>query len=167
MLKPSTTAPALVVPRLSGTEFDLTKTDRETFIVFYRGLHCPACRRQLEALVPYLADFEDRGIDVIAVSMDTKDRASGAREEWDIAGIDIGYAMSEATARDWGLWISERVVDKEPPIFSEAAMTWVGSDKTVLAHWQQSVPFARPPFPDILSGIDFVRTNNRPPRGSA
>lgn len=167
MPKPATSAPTLSVPLLSGGRYDLADATRETFVIFYRGLHCPACRKQLEALVPLLPDFEERGLDIVAISMDEEARARKTQAEWAIDGISIGYEMPEAMAREWGLWISERVVEKEPPIFSEAAMTWVGADGTILAHWQQSVPFARPPFEDILSGINFVRTNNRPPRGAA
>lgn len=167
MLKPGHPAPDLSVPTLDGDGFDLSAQSGEVFIVFYRGVHCPACQKQLESLVPLLPEFAERGIFVVAVSMDEKARAERSAAEWQIDPIKIGYEMPEAIARDWGLWISERVVEKEPPLFSEAAMTWVGADGTVLAHWQNSVPFGRAPFGDILSGIDFVRTNNRPPRGAA
>ncbi|GIT91277.1 thioredoxin peroxidase [Jannaschia pagri] len=167
MPKPATAAPKLQVPLLSGGPYTLADQPREVLIVFYRGVHCPACRKQLEALVPLMPAFEERGIDVVAISMDEEDRAQKTQVDWAVDGIPIGYAMPEKMARDWGLWISERVVEKEPPIFSEAALTWVGADGTILAHWQQSVPFARPPFDDILSGIDFVRANGRPPRGAA
>ena len=167
MPKPATKAPALDVPLISGGRYRLSEAPRETLVIFYRGVHCPACRKQLETLVPLLPDFDRRGIDAVAVSMDEEARARRSAEDWDIAPIPLGYAMTEATAREWGLWISDRVVEKEPERFSEAAISWIGRDGTVLAHWQNSVPFGRPPFGELLSGIDFVRENNRPPRGAA
>ncbi|MGB3408899.1 MAG: peroxiredoxin-like family protein [Jannaschia sp.] len=167
MPKPATKAPDLEVPLISGGRFDLSKQTTETLVIFYRGLHCPACRKQLETLVGHLPAFAERGIDVVAVSMDEEARARQSATEWAVAPTPLGYGMSESTARAWGLWISERVAEKEPPIFSEAALTWVGADGTILAHWQNSVPFGRPPLGELLSGIDFVRANNRPPRGAA
>lgn len=167
MPKPGTKAPALTAMRLDGPDMDLASVGGEAFVIFFRGLHCPACRRQLEGLVPLLPDFAERGVTVMAVSMDPEERARTVSGEWEVGGIDIGHAMTEATARDWDLWLSDRVVEKEPPRFSEPAMTWVLADGTIGAHWQQSVPFGRPPFVDILSGIDFVRANDRPPRGTA
>ncbi|WP_298436620.1 peroxiredoxin [uncultured Jannaschia sp.] len=167
MPKPGTPAPALTAHRLDGPDMDLSAIPGEAFVVFFRGLHCPACRKQLEELVAHLPAFAERGLTVLAMSMDPEDRARTVAADWAVGGIDIGYGMTEGTARNWGLYVSDRVVEKEPPRFSEPALTWVLADGTVGAHWQQSVPFGRPAFADILSGIDFVRANDRPPRGAA
>ena len=53
--------------------------EKYTLIVFYRGLHCPVCKKQLESLKDKLDEFIDRGVNVIAISMDTEKRAE---ESW-------------------------------------------------------------------------------------
>lgn len=58
-------------------------------IVFYRGLHCPVCKKYLENLKSKLEDLSDRGVNVIAVSMDTEERAKRTGREWDITDLTI------------------------------------------------------------------------------
>nr|WP_299036170.1 redoxin domain-containing protein [uncultured Tenacibaculum sp.] len=37
-------------------------------VVFYRGLHCPLCKKYLQQLKKLLSEFEKRGVNVVAVS---------------------------------------------------------------------------------------------------
>ncbi len=79
-------------------------------------MHCPICKTQTEERV---GEFEKRGIKVLAASMDSEDRAGHQAEGWKIAGLKVGYALSEADARAWGLFISQKEKDSEPERFSE------------------------------------------------
>jgi peroxiredoxin len=65
-----------------------------TMIVFYRGLHCPVCKQYLRDLDRRVEAFQDRGVEVIAVSGDSRERAERAREEWGLERVRIGYGQS-------------------------------------------------------------------------
>ncbi|UWQ21673.1 peroxiredoxin-like family protein [Jannaschia sp. W003] len=169
MIATDTQAPALAFPLLDGGRFDLARSEPERFtlVLFYRGSHCPICKRQIEEdIVPHLGDFADIGVEVVAVSMDDRERVAKQQAEWSFGDLRVGYDLDEATARAWGLYMSHGISEKEPARFSEPAMTLVRSDGRVFAHWQQSTPFARPKMADLLSGIRFVVDKDYPARGT-
>lgn len=170
MLKTNAPAPALSVPLLAGGTYDLSAETPRNFslVIFFRGLHCPLCKQQIETdIVPNLGNLADTGVDVVAVSMDEEARARKQEAEWGFGDLRVGYAMPEAMARDWGLYISSSRAEKEPAIFSEPGMTLIRPDGRVFAHWQQSVPFSRPLISDLLPGLKFVIENDYPARGTA
>jgi peroxiredoxin len=171
MLRINAPAPALGFPLLSGDRFNLTGETPENFtlVIFYRGLHCPICRKQIETdVVPNLKALAEKGVEVVAVSMDEEERARKQEAEWNFNDLRVGYALTEATAREWGLYISSaRNGSTEPEIFCEPGMTLVRPDGSVFAHWQQSVPFARPGMGDLISGVGFIVDNDYPARGTA
>jgi len=45
-------------------------------LLFYRGLHCPVCKRHVRDLDRKLKEFEKRGVAVVAISTDTRERTS-------------------------------------------------------------------------------------------
>jgi peroxiredoxin len=146
---------------------DKQNPDKYTMILFYRGIHCPVCRKQLESLKDKLGAFVDRGVNVIAVSMDTEERAKKAGMEWDIASIPVGYEMTKEKAKEWGLYLSKGINDEEPELFSEPGMFLINKDGTLYFSSVQTMPFARPALDDILKAIDFVESENYPARGEA
>ncbi len=75
-LIPRQPVPPLSVPLAGGGKFDLdTETpEKFTLVVFYRGLHCPQCRKQLTDLEAKLPEFEKRGVSVVAISADEPER---------------------------------------------------------------------------------------------
>jgi peroxiredoxin len=94
--------------------------------VFYRGLHCPICKTQLRELESKLDEFDKRGVAVVAVSSDSKQRAMQTREAWELSRLRIGYGLDLAAARSWGLFISSgrgmtSAGVEEPAYFSEPA----------------------------------------------
>jgi len=107
-LYPRQPVPPLNVNLAGGGLFDL-RSERPkhfTLLVFYRGLHCPICKGQLRELESKLDEFDKRGVAVVAVSSDTKERAAQNREAWGLALLRIGYGLDLAAARSWGLFIS-------------------------------------------------------------
>jgi len=168
--QPGTKSPGLAVPMVGGGTFDLHNRygDNSTLIIFYRGRHCPKCEEQLQALDRQIADFNNRGISLVAISMDTEEKAESARDDWHIThGIHFGYGLTEAQALEWGLSLSKAEFDAEPDVFCEPGMFLVDSDDELYAGWVQSTPFARPATSDVLKAIDFVRDRKYPPRGKA
>ncbi len=174
---PDEPAPALTVSTLSGTQFTLSaqKPDKFTIVVFYRGLHCPICMGYLKELEEGYGEAKKRGIDVIAVSMDTHERALKTQENVVKAlgkaadatlTLPIGYGMSEEVARQWGLYISPgRPGTSEPAVFSEPALFVMKPDSSVYFIQIQNAPFTRPAFLHLLGGLDYVMEHSYPIRG--
>lgn len=165
---PAQAVPDFTVPLIDGGKFQLSQRlgDNFTLLLFYRGVHCPICKMQLRELQRKLGDFAERGITVVAISMDSKERAQKSVDEWDVDELLLGYGLSEDQARDYDLYISSgRPDSQEPEIFSEPAMLLVKHDQTLYFASIQSMPFTRPPLDQLLQGIDFALKNDYPARG--
>jgi len=169
MITPATKAPALDLPLTIGARYDLSKQHPDTFtlVVMYRGLHCPICKSQLEELGSKLDEFTKRGVNCVAVSMDNKDRAMKVDGEWKTGDLPLAYGMSENTAREWGLYISEaRDGSDEPAMFSEPGLFLIKPDGTLYFASIQNAPFTRPPLDQLIEGLDIITKNDYPVRGT-
>jgi peroxiredoxin len=171
-LFPRQPVPPLNVNLAGGGLFDLRSERPKHFnlLLFYRGLHCPICKTQLRELESKLDEFDKRGVAVVAVSSDSKQRAMQTRETWELARLRIGYGLDLAAARSWGLFISAgrgmtSAGVEEPERFSEPALYLIRRDGTLYFGSVQTMPFARPHFADVLAAIDYVQKNNYPARG--
>jgi peroxiredoxin len=167
MIKPKQKVPSLKLDLINGTSWELSKQNSENFtmLIFYRGLHCPVCKKYLEALTPKLEDFNELGVNVIAISMDTEKRAKISSEKWEIDSLPLAYGLTESKAREWGLYISHAIKDEEPDVFSEPALFLVKSDETLYSSSVQTMPFARPEFGDLIKAIKFILKEDYPARG--
>lgn len=168
MALPLEQAPALSVPLLGGGTFALADSTPEAFtiVVFYRGKHCPICKTYLKEIDALIDQAGDQGIEVVAVSMDNQERAEATLEEIATRKLRIGYDLSEASAREWGLYISsQRAGSTEPAVFAEPGLFVMRPDQTVFFAQTQSAPFTRPDFGKLLGGLKFVVENDYPARG--
>lgn len=168
MILPRKPAPALSVPLISEGSFTLAERRPENFsiLVFYRGKHCPICKGYLNQVQDQLDRGAGLGAETVAISMDADERARVSAAEWGLDRLEVGFALPEQTARDWGLYISSaRPGTQEPAIFSEPGLFVVRSDSTVFFAQTQSAPFTRPPFDQLLNGLEFVLKNDYPARG--
>ena len=168
MLKPTDKMPDLEVATIGGGTWKLSEQKPETFTIveFYRGLHCPRCKVHLLDLDHKVARFEERGCGVIAISMDTQERAEQAKNDWGIGGLTIGYGLSEEKAREWELFISSPIAEKEPYNFCEPGMFLIRPDGTLFSKVIHTTPFHRHHFADVMEAIDMIRARNYPPRGN-
>lgn len=168
-LRPGEPAPRLEVETLGGERWTLSGQTPANFtmVVFYRGLHCPVCKRYLQSLQGVVDDFRERGVGILAVSGDTRERAQQAKEEWGLTQVPIGYGQSVDSMRDWELWVSRAIKDEEPELFGEPGLFLVRPDGTLYYAAVQSMPFARPPFRELIGAIDFALKNDYPARGEA
>ncbi len=171
-LYPRAPVPPLEIDLVGGGRWSIAEADPDTFtmLVFYRGFHCPICRTYLQQLVRLLAEFEERGVDVVAISSDARDRAVRTAEEWALDGLRIGHSLELETARTWGLYVSSSrgttsIGVEEPERFSEPAIYLVRPDGTLYFGTVQTMPFARPEFRAILRALDYVIENDYPARG--
>jgi peroxiredoxin len=115
-------------------------------------------------------EFEKRGVKVIALSSDTKERTDQMAEKINAPGLRMGYGLELDVARQWGLYISTSrgltsIGIEEPALFSEPAVYIVRPDTTLYYGAVQTMPFARPNFADLLGAIDFALAKNYPARG--
>jgi len=169
---PRQPVPSLAVPLAGGGKFDLAAESPKNFtlVVFYRGLHCPQCRRQLTDLEAKLPEFEKRGVSVVAISPDSAERGEKTKPEWGLKNLRIGYGLDLRTARAFGLWISSSRgktsagID-ETSFFNEPGLFLIKPDGTLYCASVQTMPFARPHFADLLTALDFINEKNYPARG--
>ncbi len=168
MIKPTDPVPELEVDTVGGGPWRLAEQKPESFTIveFYRGYHCPRCKVHLLDLDHKVARFEERGCGVIAVSMDTQERAEKAKQEWWIGNLTIGYGLTEENARQWGLFISTPIQDKEPYDFSEPGMFLVRPDGTLFSAVIHTTPFHRHHFADVMEAVDMIRARDYPSRGN-
>ncbi len=171
-LFPRQPVPSLAVATVGGEPWQLGAQTPENFtlVVFYRGFHCPVCANYLADLEKKLGEFEKRGVEVVALSSDTQERAARSKEAWGLAQLTVGYGLGLEKAREWGLYIStsrgktSAGVD-EPALFSEPALYLVRPDGTLYFGSVQTMPFARPNFREVLAALDFVMSKDYPARG--
>ena len=171
-LVPRQHVPALKVPLAGGGQFDLAaeKPQNFTMVVFYRGLHCPICKTYLRDLDSKLAEFDKRGVTVVAISSDDAERGAKTKQDWGLNTLRLGYGLDLKTARSWGLFISAgrgktSAGIEEPALFSEPGLFLVRPNGELYFSTVQSMPFSRPHFADILTAVEFVVSKNYPGRG--
>lgn len=164
---PKQKAPELIVTLLGGGTWNLNEQRPKNFtlITFYRGLHCPVCKKHLQQLEHLLPDFEKRGLNVVALSMDSEIRAKKAKKDWYLDKLQIGYNLSLESAKQWGLYISNAVKEGEPKIFNEPGLFLIDSDNIIYYSAMFSNPWGRPSLSSFLRGIDYILNTDYPPRG--
>ena len=156
------------VPTLGGGTVRLgDNRGKWRMIVVYRGLHCPLCKKYLARLEEMKGEFENIGVDVLAVSGDPEDKAAAFRDE---AGLSfpIAYGLSEDQMRTLGLYVSDpRSPEETDRRFPEPALFIVNPDGNVQIADVSNAPFSRPDLAAILGGLTFIQGKDYPVRGTA
>ncbi len=172
MLMPRQPVPTLSVPTLAHGDFNLAEDSAPNFtlVLFYRGLHCPICLKYLLELGRLQPEFDKRGVKVVAVSSDGRERAQAMADKLNAPQLRIGYDLKLANAREWGLYVSTSrgvtsIGIEEPALFSEPGVFIVRPDGTLYYGAVQTMPFARPHFDELLAALDFALAKNYPARG--
>ncbi|TLP43874.1 AhpC/TSA family protein [Cohaesibacter sp. CAU 1516] len=152
--------PVIDLPVLDGSRRTLSKP-RQGFdwmlVLVYRGKHCPICTTYLRELNAVLPDLHALGVDVVAASADSKERAIGHMADVS-PQFDVAYEMTITQMQELGLYVSgpRNGIDVEAP-FAEPGLFVI--DET--GHTQiidiSNVPFSRPSLPFIAKGIGFRR----------
>ena len=169
MMKPRQPAPLLEFSLIDGNSWRLAdaKPAAFTMIVAYRGLHCPVCKTYLKDLTSKLDEFDKRGVDVVAVSMDSRERAAQSHDEWELGKLKLGFGLPVETARAWNLYISSSIREGEPALFSEPGLFLVKQDGALYYVATSSAPWGRPPLDQMLRGVDVATERKMPARGEA
>ena len=171
-LIPRQRVPDLSLPLSGGGRWRLCdqKPKHFTMLAFYRGMHCSVCRDYLSHLQSMHAAFSMRGVTPIAISTDDAERAGSAEARWGLKDLCIAYGLSLRQAREWGLYVScgrglTSLGIEEPPMFVEPALFLVRPDRALYYASVQSMPFGRPCFEEMLSGIEKAVARDYPARG--
>ena len=168
-IKPRLQAPSLEFDIVGGGRWRLGAVEPDIFdmIVVYRGLHCPQCKAYLGDLEAKLADFSQRGVAIVAVSVDTRERAERTKVEWGLNHLCLGYGLTLACARDWELFVSRAIRDGEPPEFVEPGLFLVKPDGSLFFASRGNAPWGRPLLDQVLRGIDTAIERKSLARGEA
>ncbi|MET0155717.1 MAG: redoxin domain-containing protein [Rickettsiales bacterium] len=171
-IMPTQKVPPLQIETVGRGVWTLKESNPEhfTLVIFYRGSHCVICRRYLTELNKKCAEFEKNGVNLIAISADTKARAERAVKEWGLDALTVGFSFDLHKAEDWGLFVSSRVereTVQEPEHFLEPGTFLINPDETLYASSVQNMPFARPSVSELLEGVKFVTKERYPARGNA
>ncbi|MFY0681396.1 MAG: redoxin domain-containing protein [Thalassovita sp.] len=154
-------------PSVSGGEITIgAAKDRWTMMFVYRGRHCPRCKRFLNKLNAVLADWTAE-MDVFVVSADTQEKAVADKEEfgWD---FELCYGMSEAQMHALGLYVSAPLSEAETTTnFAEPGAFAIRPDGSLMLVDISNGPAARPDLEELLDGMKFNISNDRPVRGTA
>ena len=164
-------APSIIVPSIDGGSIDLFSAsggDRWKMVVVYRGKHCPICTDYLSTLNGYVSEFDAVGVDMVAVSADSLERAQEQISKVN-PSFPVGYDLNFEQMRQLGLYISEpRMPEESDRSFAEPGLFIINDEGKVQVIDISNTPFTRPDFKTILMGINFVRNpdNNYPIRGT-
>lgn len=167
-ITPQTLAPELTVKLLGEDTWNLKDQNPQNFsmLVFYRGLHCPVCEKYLKTLDGLLDAYAEKGVDVIAISMDSEARARKARMKWELSDrLKIGYGLEASIANNWGLYLSKAIKDYEPDVFNEPGLFLIKPDNTIYFVTLNSTPWGRPHLASFVKVIDFINSSGYPARG--
>lgn len=173
-IRPRTPTPDLEFDTVGGERWRLSdrKPENFTMIVAFRGLHCPICKNYLRDLDRLKEEFDKRGVDVVVISTDERERAEETKRSWELENLTVGYGLGIDEAREWGLFISTSRGKtssgvEEPALFNEPGLFLVRPDQTLYASNIVTMPFTRPRFKDVLAALDTIIERDYPARGEA
>ena len=167
-LIPGEKTPSLALETLNNNLWSISDNinKSKSMIVFYRGLHCPVCSEFLKLLDTQLQDYKKSNTEVIVVSMDNKEKAVKAKNEWDLKNLNIAYGLSEEKAREWNLYISKSIKESESDIFCEPGLFIIKEDGSLYLINISNMPWARPDISSLPAKLVFAEEKNYPVRGN-
>ncbi len=163
--------PALPVIGQDDTEVDISKPAGDAdwqMVVIYRGRHCPLCTKFLNSLAGYRQRLLDIGVDIAAVSADSKAQLREHRSRLDV-NFPLFHGLTLEQMQDLGLYISvPRSQEETDHNFAEPGLFVINSEGRVQAVDLSNNPFARPDLEVFVSGLEWIRApeNNYPIRGT-
>ncbi|HEY9136566.1 MAG TPA: peroxiredoxin-like family protein [Pseudomonadales bacterium] len=162
------TFPALSLQTLKGKSLLLGQPSKGQWqlLVFYRGLHCPICKKYLGQINEMKADFDKMNVQLVAVTTDPEEKAKKFADELGL-NFELAYGLSIDQARDLGLYISTPMdsTETDQP-FAEPGLFFIRPDGGLHFAEVSSAPFCRPDLEMIKMGIGFIQDKDYPARGT-
>ena len=162
---------ALPVHDQNGEIVDISKPAGDAdwqMVVVYRGQHCPMCTKFLNRLAEFRQRLLDIGVDIAAVSGDSKEQMESHLEKLDV-NFPLHYGLTEEQMKELGLYISVPRSEKETDHnFPEPGLFVINADGKLQVVDLSNNPFARPDVEIFVSGLEWIRNpdNNSPIRGT-
>ena len=163
--------PALQVYDHDETNIDISKRTGDAdwqMVIVYRGRHCPLCTRFLNSLSGFRQRLLDIGIDIAAVSGDSKEQIQEHLDRLD-ANFSLFHGLTIEQMEELGLYISiPRFEQETNHNFAAPGLFVIDADGKVQAVDLSNNPFARPDLEMLVSGLEWIRSpdNNYPIRGA-
>jgi len=159
--------PDLAWPTVQSGSFRPSAETGWRLLVVYRGRHCPLCKTYLNTLNDLLAECEQAGISVTALSADGREQAEADVAEFGWR-FPVAYGLTFDEMRQLGLYISDpRSPAETDHQFPEPAVFVINPDNRVQVIDISNAPCARPDLRALVGGVKFIMANNYPIRGAA
>jgi len=157
----------MTFPNVKGGEITVGgPKDNWTLLVVYRGKHCPRCKKYLNILNDMRGDWAEAGFDVVVVSADSREKAQADVEEFGW-GFDLGYGLTEDQMATLGVYVTEPLSpDEADGNFAEPGTFVMRSDGSQIIVAISNGPAVRPELGELLDGMIFNKTKDRPHRGT-
>lgn len=164
-----TAFPSISKSTLDGTTRDLSKPAGDNdwqMLIVYRGRHCPLCTRFLNEVKQYKSRLEAIKVDLVAVSGDSKEQLEEHSTRLDV-NFPIFYGLSLDEMKSLGLYISHPRSEKETDHpFAEPGLYVINGEGTLQVVDISNNPFVRPDLENLVSGLEWIRSNDYPIRGT-
>ncbi len=163
--------PSLPVKGQDDSVVDISKPTGDAnwqMVVVYRGRHCPMCTKFLNSLAGFRQRLLDIGIDIAAVSADSKKQLEDHLTRLDV-NFPLFYDLTLEQMQDLGLYVSiPRSEQETDHNFPEPGLFVINGDGQVQVVDLSNNPFARPDLEIFVSGLEWIRNpeNNYPIRGT-
>ncbi|WP_045391152.1 redoxin domain-containing protein [Vibrio rotiferianus] len=170
-LKAGDSFPSLQATLLDGSSVTLGQPQGDATwqaVLVYRGKHCPLCTKYLNELEGYKQAFAEAGVDILAVSGDSKEQLEGHLEKLEIS-FPIAYGLTEEQMKTLGLYISlPRSEQETDHNFAEPGLFVVNEHGNLHVVDISNNPFVRPELGALSRGLAWIRNpdNNYPIRGT-
>lgn len=165
------TFPSLPAQTLAGDTVDLARPAdgaKWKILVVYRGQHCPLCTKYLNKLEEHVQSLVDIGVDVAAVSGDSRAQLASHMEKLDVS-FPIFHGLTIEQMQTLGLYISHPRSEKETDHpFPEPGLFVINADNKVQVVDVSNNPFVRPELAALVSGLQWIKDpeNDYPIRGT-
>ncbi|HCG9718973.1 TPA: peroxiredoxin family protein [Vibrio parahaemolyticus] len=170
-LKAGDAFPTLEATKLDGTKVKLGQPQGNATwqaVFVYRGKHCPLCTKYLNEIETYKQAFIEAGVDILAVSGDSKQQLEQHLEKLDIS-FPIAYGLTEQQMKILGLYISlPRSEAETDHNFAEPGLFVVNEHGNLHVVDLSNNPFVRPELGALTRGLAWIRSpeNHYPIRGT-
>lgn len=163
--------PELKAKLLNGDEVNLATTTAVgnwKLVLVYRGRHCPLCTRYLNQLQNVKQQLAEIGVDIVAVSGDSKEQLESHITQLEI-DFPIAYGLTIEQMEELGLYISNpRSPEETDHPFAEPGLFVVNEEGNLQVVDISNNPFVRPELTTLVNGLKWVRdpNNHYPIRGT-
>ena len=163
--------PELIAKDLDGNSVDVGSIRGDAtwkLVVVYRGRHCPLCTKYLNQLERQLSALTDIGVEVAAVSADSREQLESHLEKLTVS-FPLYYGLTTSQMKALGVYVSVPRSEKETDHnFAEPGLFVVNENRGVQVVDISNNPFVRPELETLVSGLAWIRNpdNDYPIRGT-